>query len=169
MPNLITGRRVGERIGIPIRPFLLSRSIVASFAWREVGYRQLQRGQMNKNKSKKMADPSDSMEELWSAKDLAEYFGVARCIVYGLGIPSIRVGKRRLRYRPEDVRAWVASRKTVDAQPDDGNGCDQHVQRPNGTDLSDPSPFGDDQFRLFMKGHQRQRCTSRGPSQDHGP
>lgn len=55
-------------------------------------------------------------ERLWSVQDVAEYLGVSVQTVYswrgaGKGPPGRRVGKR-LRYRPEDVRAWVASLPT---------------------------------------------------------
>lgn len=55
-------------------------------------------------------------ERLWTVQDVSEYLAVPVHTVYawrntGMGPPARRVGKR-LRYRPEDVRDWVASLST---------------------------------------------------------
>lgn len=55
-------------------------------------------------------------DRLWSVQDVAYFLGVPVQTVYawrsaGSGPPGRRVGKR-LRYRPEDVRAWVAGLST---------------------------------------------------------
>ncbi len=55
-------------------------------------------------------------DRLWSVQDVSYYLGVPVPTVYawrsaGTGPPGRRVGKR-LRYRPEDVRAWVAALST---------------------------------------------------------
>jgi excisionase family DNA binding protein len=53
------------------------------------------------------------MNGLWGVKEVAEYLGVPVQTVYqwrtkDYGPPGVRVG-RYVRYRPEDVRAWVAT------------------------------------------------------------
>lgn len=55
-------------------------------------------------------------DRLWSVEDASYYLGVPVQTLYswrgqGVGPPGRRVG-RRLRYRPEDVRAWVAGLST---------------------------------------------------------
>lgn len=52
-------------------------------------------------------------DQLWGVKDVAAYLGVPVQTVYqwrttGYGPTGVRVG-RWVKYRPEDVRAWVAS------------------------------------------------------------
>lgn len=61
-----------------------------------------------------MMDAAD--DRLWSVQDVSAYLGVPVCTVYawrsaGTGPPGRRMGKR-LRYRPQDVRDWVASLST---------------------------------------------------------
>ncbi len=51
-------------------------------------------------------------DRLWGIKDVAEYLDVPAQTVYqwrtkGYGPPGVRVG-RYVKYRSEDVRAWVA-------------------------------------------------------------
>lgn len=55
-------------------------------------------------------------DRLWSVQDVSDYLGVPVHTIYawrsaGTGPPGRRVGKR-LRYRPQDVRDWVASLPT---------------------------------------------------------
>jgi excisionase family DNA binding protein len=55
-------------------------------------------------------------DRLWSVQEASEYLGVPVHTLYGwrsagVGPPGRRVGKR-LRYRPQDVRDWVASLPT---------------------------------------------------------
>lgn len=56
-------------------------------------------------------------DRLWTAKEVSEYLGVSVATVYGWrssgvdGPPGRRIGKT-LRYRPQDVRDWVASLST---------------------------------------------------------
>ncbi|WP_353654109.1 helix-turn-helix domain-containing protein [Arthrobacter sp. NEB 688] len=55
-------------------------------------------------------------DRLWSVEDASYYLGVPIQTLYswrgqGVGPPGRRVG-RRLRYRPEDVKAWVAGLST---------------------------------------------------------
>lgn len=57
------------------------------------------------------------MEPLWSVDELAAYLGVPAQTIYGwrsagTGPPGRLIG-RRLRYRPEDVAAWVAALPTA--------------------------------------------------------
>lgn len=59
---------------------------------------------------------SEMEDRLWSVQDVSEYLGVPVQTVYswrsaGTGPPGRRLGKR-LRYRPQDVRDWVASLPT---------------------------------------------------------
>jgi predicted DNA-binding transcriptional regulator AlpA len=56
------------------------------------------------------------LDRLWSVQEVGEYLGVPVHTLYawrtaGTGPPGRRVGKR-LRYRPQDVRDWVASLPT---------------------------------------------------------
>jgi DNA-binding transcriptional MerR regulator len=53
------------------------------------------------------------MSKLWSIEDVSEYLGVPVKTLYGwrtkrYGPPGKRVG-RYIRYRPEDVAAWLDS------------------------------------------------------------
>ncbi|WP_141781870.1 helix-turn-helix transcriptional regulator [Nocardioides albertanoniae] len=57
-----------------------------------------------------------AVDPLWSVHDLSDYLGIPVHTLYawrsaGTGPPGRRLGKR-LRYRPEDVRAWVESLPT---------------------------------------------------------
>lgn len=58
----------------------------------------------------------DKEDRLWSVQDVSDYLGVTAWTVYswrsaGTGPPGRLIG-RRLRYRPQDVRDWVASLPT---------------------------------------------------------
>jgi predicted DNA-binding transcriptional regulator AlpA len=51
------------------------------------------------------------IERLWSIDETAEYLAMAPSTLYGwrgrkYGPPSYRLGNK-IRYRPEEVRAWV--------------------------------------------------------------
>jgi DNA-binding transcriptional MerR regulator len=55
-------------------------------------------------------------DRLWSVQDASYYLGVPVQTLYswrgqGVGPPARRVG-RRLRYRPDDVKSWVAGLST---------------------------------------------------------
>lgn len=60
---------------------------------------------------------SDLSDRLWSVREVSEYLGVSIATLYGWrsagvgGPPARRVGSK-LRYRPQDVRDWVASLST---------------------------------------------------------
>jgi excisionase family DNA binding protein len=63
-----------------------------------------------------MGEVAVQLERLWTVQDVSEYLAVPVHTVYGwrksgTGPPARRLGKR-LRYRPEDVRDWVASLST---------------------------------------------------------
>jgi excisionase family DNA binding protein len=54
----------------------------------------------------------NTADRLWGVKDVAAYLDVPAQTIYqwrttGYGPKGVRVG-RHVRYRPEDVRAWVA-------------------------------------------------------------
>jgi hypothetical protein len=49
-------------------------------------------------------------EPLWTASDVGRYLSVPEKSVYELGIPRVRVGRRRIRWRPADVREFVNRR-----------------------------------------------------------
>lgn len=60
---------------------------------------------------------SEISDRLWTVQEVSEYLGVSVATLYGWrsagvgGPPCRRVGAR-LRYRPQDVREWVASLST---------------------------------------------------------
>ena len=60
-----------------------------------------------------MGKPMLAEDRLWTVQDVSYYLGVPVQTLYswrgqGRG-PDARLVGRRLRYRPEDVRAWVAA------------------------------------------------------------
>jgi len=63
-----------------------------------------------------VADGGDSgRQRLWTVRDLADFLGVPVNTIYkwratGYGPPAYRVGKY-LRFRVEEVLAWLAARK----------------------------------------------------------
>jgi len=52
-------------------------------------------------------------EPLWTVYEVARYLCVRPKRVYELGIPSVRLARRTLRYRPTDVEAWLVARSGV--------------------------------------------------------
>jgi excisionase family DNA binding protein len=52
---------------------------------------------------------------LWNTAQCAEYLGVSRATVRSLvkqdRIPWVRVGERGIRFQPDDLAVWVASRQ----------------------------------------------------------
>ncbi len=59
-----------------------------------------------------LSPPADP-EPLWTAEQVARYLGVRPKRVYELGIPSMRLAVRTLRWRRGDVEAWLAARTRV--------------------------------------------------------
>jgi len=51
-----------------------------------------------------------STEQLLTAEQVAQLLQVPVKSVYDLGIPRVRVGKKRIRWRPGDVRAFIDRR-----------------------------------------------------------
>lgn len=49
-------------------------------------------------------------EPLLTAEQVAEKLQVPKKSVYDLSIPRVRIGKRRVRWRPADVRAFIRRR-----------------------------------------------------------
>lgn len=49
-------------------------------------------------------------EPLLTAKEVSEILKVPRKSVYELPIPRVRVGKRRVRWRPEAIRKFIEKR-----------------------------------------------------------
>lgn len=49
-------------------------------------------------------------EPLLTAKQVAGMLQVPSKTIYDLAIPRVRIGTRRLRWRPSDVRAFIQSR-----------------------------------------------------------
>lgn len=49
-------------------------------------------------------------EPLMTAEQVAEYLQVPTKSVYDLSIPRVRIGQRRVRWRPDDVRAFIEDR-----------------------------------------------------------
>jgi len=65
-------------------------------------------------------DIAPPLPDLWTASQLAEYLGVPHSFVYRLThehrIGFLRVGKT-VRFRPEDVAAWLESATVEPAEP----------------------------------------------------
>lgn len=49
-------------------------------------------------------------EPLLTAREVGEILRVPRKSVYGLPIPRVRIGKQRVRWRPESVRKFIEDR-----------------------------------------------------------
>lgn len=49
-------------------------------------------------------------EPLLTAEEVAEVLRVPRDAVYEMEIPRVRIGKRRVRWRPADVREFIQNR-----------------------------------------------------------
>ena len=70
----------------------------------------------DRDEGSRMSDQALAEDRLWSVEDASYYLGVPVQTLYswrgqGVGPPGRRVG-RRLRYRPEDVKDWVAGLST---------------------------------------------------------
>jgi hypothetical protein len=48
---------------------------------------------------------------LWTAKEVAAFLRLREKAVYGLRIPRIELSDRRVRWTPEDVRAYALARR----------------------------------------------------------
>ncbi|MDP2959265.1 MAG: hypothetical protein Q8N53_22780 [Longimicrobiales bacterium] len=59
-----------------------------------------------------VGDGFDS-EVLWTASDVARVLRLPPKAVYELPIPRVRLGPRRIRWRPSDVRKFIG-RRVVD-------------------------------------------------------
>jgi hypothetical protein len=59
-------------------------------------------------KRKRVEEP---LEDLWTAKKVAEFLGVRRNMVYELDIPRIVISARCVRYNPALVRKWAMARQ----------------------------------------------------------
>lgn len=46
-------------------------------------------------------------QQLLTAAEVAAYLKISPKKVYGLGIPEVRLSDRRVRYRPEDLEAFI--------------------------------------------------------------
>jgi len=57
--------------------------------------------------------PAAGLEPLLTADQVARYLGVRPKRVYELGIPSVRLAVRTLRWRRADVEAWLTERSSV--------------------------------------------------------
>jgi predicted DNA-binding transcriptional regulator AlpA len=53
---------------------------------------------------------SGRVEELLTAQEVAQILGVRVKRVYELGIPSIRLSERALRWRPSTLARWIEER-----------------------------------------------------------
>jgi predicted DNA-binding transcriptional regulator AlpA len=52
------------------------------------------------------------LERLLTATQVADILGVRPKRVYELGLPTVKLAERSLRYRPRDVASWIESRRT---------------------------------------------------------
>ena len=59
------------------------------------------------------AAPAAAPEPLWTAEQVARYLGVRKKRTYELGIPSVRLSRHALRWRPADVERWLNARTGV--------------------------------------------------------
>lgn len=64
---------------------------------------------MSESESDRIREGED-LEPLLTADDVAAYVQVPKKSVYELPIPRVRISKRRIRWRPADVRQYVEER-----------------------------------------------------------
>jgi predicted DNA-binding transcriptional regulator AlpA len=57
------------------------------------------------------AGEGEPVDELLDARDVSALLKVRLKRVYELGIPTVRVGPRTLRWRRTDLEAWVSERR----------------------------------------------------------
>jgi predicted DNA-binding transcriptional regulator AlpA len=60
-----------------------------------------------------VSDEPTVVHELLDAREVAALLKVRSKRVYELGIPSVRVGPRTLRWRVSDVEAWLIERRSA--------------------------------------------------------
>ena len=57
----------------------------------------------------------NGIERLWDAGDVADYLKVSEKTIYRWAdqgtIPSLKIGKKLVRFRPEEVAKWALSNK----------------------------------------------------------
>lgn len=58
-------------------------------------------------------DEAATLRPLLTAKEVAVILGVRPKRVYELGIPTVRISARQLRWRPSAVQQWIASREAT--------------------------------------------------------
>jgi predicted DNA-binding transcriptional regulator AlpA len=56
-------------------------------------------------------DSETRQERLLTAAEVASIVGVSPKRLYELGIPSVRISERSLRWRPSTVATWIAQRE----------------------------------------------------------
>lgn len=56
------------------------------------------------------AEPSEALEPLLTAAEVARLLGVRPKRVYELGIPAVRLSEKTLRWRRSAVLSWLESR-----------------------------------------------------------
>lgn len=66
-----------------------------------------------------MSETPSRFEQLWTVEEAAAYLGLSKKTLYGwrcerAGPPSYRVGGS-VRYRPDEVRAWVDAQAACSA------------------------------------------------------
>ena len=54
------------------------------------------------------------VSQLLTAKEVAVILGVRSKRVYELGIPTVRLSERSIRWRPETVERWIRERERVE-------------------------------------------------------
>jgi hypothetical protein len=61
------------------------------------------------------------LERLWTTKETAERKGIPEPSLISMrfrktGPPYLRLGNKKIMYRPEDVEAWLQSRRVIPGQ-----------------------------------------------------
>ena len=55
----------------------------------------------------------EAPDQLLTAAEVARWLNVKPKRVYELGIPTVRISERSLRWRPHDVTRWIEARRNV--------------------------------------------------------
>ena len=58
-----------------------------------------------------MTNTTEALPSLLTAAQVANILGVRDKRVYALGIPSVRLSSRSIRWRVESVREWIKERE----------------------------------------------------------